>query len=107
MHIRDDIRCKQTDRTCANEIECIAVIIILSPQMSFNVIGVYRPPSSDVTFYEHFKNLLKELDIKKECIVLGDFNLNWSEKATRKRLKALPNQFELTQLIDEPTRITP
>ena len=74
--------------------------------MSFNVIGVYRPLSSDITFYEHFKNLLKKLDTKKECIVLGDLNLNWTEKATRKKLKALTSQFELIQLIDGPTRIT-
>lgn len=106
MYVRDDIRCEQIDLTCVNEIECIAITITLSQQMSFNVIGVYRPPSSDVTFYEHFKNLLKKLDTKKECIVLGDFNLNWTEKATRKKLKALTNQFELTQLIDGPTRIT-
>lgn len=49
-----------------NEIELIAITITLSQQMSFNVIGVYRQPSSDVTFYEHFKNLLKKLDKKKE-----------------------------------------
>ena len=60
--------------------ECMAVTITLSQQIAFNVIGVYRPPSSDVTFYEHFKNLLKEFDAKKEYIVLGDFNSNWAEK---------------------------
>ena len=34
------------------------------------------------------------------------FYLNWAEKNTRKKLKALTNQFEMTQLIDGPTRIT-
>lgn len=102
MYVRDNIRCKQIDLTCVNELECIAITITLSQQMSFNVIGVYRPPSYDVTFYEHFKRLLKLLDTKKECKVLGDFNLNWSEKATRKKLKALTDKFELTQLIDGP-----
>jgi len=46
------------------------------------------------------------LDTKKECIVLGDFNINWAEKTTRKKLKVLTDKFELTQLIDGHTRIT-
>jgi len=100
MYVKDNIRCEQIDLTCVNELECIAITIILSQQMSFNVIGVYRPPSYDVTFYENFKNLLKVLDTKKECIVLGDFNINWAEKTTRKKLKVLTDEFELTQLID-------
>ena len=63
MYVKDDIKCKQIDLGSANDMECI-VTITLSQQMSFNVIGVYRPPSSDIPFYEHFKNLLKELDNK-------------------------------------------
>ena len=56
MYVRDDIRCEQIDLTCVNEIECIAITIVT---------GVYRPPSSDVTFYEHFKNLLKKIGHKE------------------------------------------
>ena len=40
------------------------------------------------------------------CQIRGDSNLNWAEKNTGKKLKALTNQFKMTQLIYGPTRIT-
>lgn len=57
--------------------------------MSFTIVAVYRPPSYDISFYDHFRKLFKEIEISKECIVLGDFNLNWSDKTTKKKLKEI------------------
>ncbi len=37
---------------------------------------------------------------------MGDFNINWEEKSARKSLKRITNDFDLTQLINGPTRIT-
>ncbi len=82
MCVKDCCKCKQIDLKCATGIECLAIIICLPPQMSINI-SVYRPPSADIMFYSHFRNMPKELDTRKECIGLGDFNLNWADKTTK------------------------
>ena len=69
------------------DIECMAVRIILSTNMSFTVICLSRPPSSNGKFYEYLRNTLKEFDINNELILLGDFNINWMEKSKRKKLR--------------------
>jgi len=90
----------------AQDLECIIVTIVLSPQMSFTVVGLYRPPNSTKTFYNKLKSVLKEIGSKTELIVLGDFNINWAEKAKRYQLKRISDQLNLTQMILGPTRIT-
>lgn len=85
----------------------MAVKMILSTNMSFTVICIYRPPSSNSMFYEHLRNILKEFDGNKELILVGDLNINWTEKSKRKKLKDITSQLDLTQLIQGPTRITP
>uniref|UniRef100_A0AAR2J957 Reverse transcriptase domain-containing protein n=1 Tax=Pygocentrus nattereri TaxID=42514 RepID=A0AAR2J957_PYGNA len=88
------------------DIECIGLNVSLSPEMSFIVICLYRPPSSNSLFYEHLYSILKECDEKKELILMGDFNINWENKQDRKRLKEITDKFSLTQLVQGPTRVT-
>ncbi len=73
--------------------------------MSFTLIVIYRPPSSNCSFYEKFETLLKESNFNK-VIIMGDFNINWEDKSTRKNLKQITNNFDIKQLISGPTRIT-
>ncbi len=47
------------------ELECIGSRVLLSPEMSFNIICLYRPLSADKSFYEQFYKILKECDQKK------------------------------------------
>lgn len=37
---------------------------------------------------------------------MGDFNINWGEKSSRKNFKQITDNFDLMQLINGPTRIT-
>lgn len=37
---------------------------------------------------------------------MGDFNLNWLDKTRRKRLKDISNKYQMTQMVDKPTRLT-
>ena len=37
---------------------------------------------------------------------MGDFNVNWEVKSSRKSLKQITDSFDLTQLVNGPTRIT-
>jgi len=57
-------------------------------------------------FYDQLRNLLKEFDKNKELILFGDFNVNWIEKSNRKKLHEIVSQFDLSQLIQGPTRVT-
>lgn len=74
--------------------------------MSFILIVIYHPPSSNNDFYEKFQNILKECNFKKEVIIMGDFNVNWEDRSIRKNLKQITDGLDLYQLIKGPTRIT-
>ena len=84
----------------------IAVSIVLCPCMSFTVVGIYQPPNCNDIFYDKLKSLLKEIGTKTELIVLGDFNINWADKANRKKFKSISDQYNLTQRIQGPTRVS-
>lgn len=40
--------------------------------------------------------MLKECDRKKEIIIFGDVNCNWSNESDTKRLKEMTDKFNLT-----------
>lgn len=62
--------------------------------MSFIVMEIYHPPSSDVGFYDHLRAVLKELKHReKEVIVSGDLSINWADRNYRKKLKEITNQY--------------
>lgn len=106
IYVKDRIQCNEIHWSNCEELECIGLNIILSPQMSFTLIVIYRPPSSSISFYEKFEKLLKECNFNKEVIIMGDFNINWGEKSSRKNFKQITDNFDLMQLINGPTRIT-
>ncbi len=72
--------------------------------MSFVLVVIYRPPSADNSFYENFEKLLKESN--KEIIIVGDFNINWEDRHSRKKLKQITDRFDQKQVVRGPTRIT-
>ncbi len=106
MYVKDCIKCKEIEFNTLVDIEYIAITIVLSPCMTFTVVGIYRPPSSSSIFYDHLINLLKGFDRNKEFILVGDFNINWNEKSNRKKLQEIVCHFDLIQLIQGPTRTT-
>ena len=73
----------------------------------------YRPPSSDMAHIDSFYDELQELgDSMIGCIVMGDLNIHhrrWlihsnNNTAEGDRLKHICDDFDLQQLIREPTR---
>ncbi len=106
MYVKDCIKCKEIEFNTLVDIEYIAVTIVLSPCMTFTVVAIYRPPSSNSMFYDHLRNLLKGFDRNRELILVGDFNINWNEKSNRKKLQEIVSHFDLVQLIQGATRIT-
>lgn len=56
-------------------------------------------------FYDHLF-IFKGFDRNKELIVFGDFNVNWIEKSNNKKLHEVVSQFDLSQLIQSPSKVT-
>ena len=106
FYVREHLKCKQMEWVCEHNLECIGLKIALSPHMSIMLIGMYRPPSASNAFYAELQALHKECDMKNEVILLGDLNINWLDKSIRKQLKSLLTNFNFTQLIKGPTRLT-
>lgn len=60
----------------------------------------------DICDYDQLKTLQTSCNHSKEIILLGDFNVNWDNKKDRKHLKHITNYFNLSQITEQPTRVT-
>lgn len=89
-----------------NGLECTGLSITLSPQMSFTLVGLYRPPTVKNHFFEQLNSSLKEYNFNKEVILMGDFNMNLEDKCSRHALNQITNKLSLTQVIIWAMRIT-
>ena len=70
---------------------------------------VYRPPNSDVTFYDKLQDacdrIQPDLHGYEGVILLGDLNINWKmESPSSTKLQEVTNSIGLTQLVEEVTR---
>ena len=106
IYVKDAIKCERIKLDTADDVECVAITVVLSQQMSFILIAFYRPPSANDSFYSTLANMLKQCKQQKEVILMGDFNLNWEDKGKRKKLKAITDKYNLQQVIKGPTRVT-
>lgn len=104
IYVKESIQSKQIDID-DNILECVGVTITLSTEMSFVVFAVYRPPTATNVFFDSLSAILKRYD-GKEVLLMGDFNLNWLDRARRKRLKDISKTFQMTQMVNKPTRLT-
>ena len=86
--------------------------IIKPHSKPFLVTTVYRPPSSLPEFFDDFEKLIKAIDNEnKEVYILGDLNCNMLKtdkdaNIPTKKIKSLYELYQLTQMIDEATRVT-
>lgn len=103
IYLKESIQSKQFEIK-ENTLECVGVTITLSPEMSFVVLAVYRPPSATNVFFDCLSVILKQYQAK-EVILMGDFNLNWLDKTRRKKLKNIIKTVQMIQMINKPTRI--
>jgi exonuclease III len=93
-----------------NHVEAVWFEVQQSNSKSFVIGHVYRPPDSSKhlskCFNKTFLNILSKLNIEnKECIVLGDMNINYLNNSPH----ALKDSISLQgfqQLITKPTRVT-
>lgn len=89
IYVKNGIKCEHVVFKAGSTLEYVVLKIILSQQMSFIIIGVYRPPSAKDTFYDQLTDILKECNHNKELILMGDFNLNWEDKVKKKNYRQI------------------
>ena len=113
IYLRSSINYKVRNYLVPTELEAVCVEIIKPHSKPFLVTTVYRPPSALSEFFDHFEKLIKAVDNEnKEMYILGDLNCNMlktnnDSNIPTKKIKSLYELYQLTQLIDEATRITP
>ena len=84
-------------------------VTITSYDKQIIVGSIYRPPSSTITYWNNLSEQVNYvLSLNKEVIILGDFNLYFSNNPNicDKKITEFANVFSLTQLISVPTRAT-
>lgn len=86
--------------------ECVFVKVIFHTNKCIIIGSIYRPPSSPAETFDRLISTISSISCKNEIILLGDFNKNWLDKSSDK-VKKLLSSLNLTQLIKEPTQITP
>ena len=94
------VRCLELEH---NNLECVWLKIIVNNK-SFYFCYAYRPPNSNNDFWDSLNESIekvKDVDFPNFFIV-GDLNDNYMIETCR--LRALVNNCNLRQLINEPTR---
>lgn len=89
--------------------EQLWINLICGKKAKIAVAAVYRPNHISTQCLQDLDAMIRhvQLNITNDIVVLGDFNINiLSESPTRTLLNNLLNDLSLTQLINEPTRIT-
>ena len=86
--------------------ESIFVKVTLHENKYITIGNIYRPPSSPAESFNSIAATINSINDKNEFLVLGDFNQNWTDRSCR-TAKHIIGNLNLTQLINEPTRVTP
>ena len=107
VYIKNDIPCKRRQDLELLNIECLWVEInIKSKKM---LVGTfYRPPNSNSLVFSDIENsigIAVDTGIA-DIVILGDFNLNVLNAQSARKITELCHQYNLSQLINEPTHFT-
>lgn len=110
LYIKNNLAYNKRTDLISNDIELIAIDLLLPKTKPILIAACYRPPK-DSKFYGNLENLLAEspLYMQQETYLLGDFNTNVDGKKINSLVKSLNSfmkMFSFCQLIEEYTRIT-
>ena len=108
VYVRNDINAKRREDLEINNISCIWLEISQDKGKSFLIGNMYRPPDSRVEYNDRFEDFIENVSKEdKEIILLGDFNKNLFEDNLDREWQNLTLSLGLTQMISQPTRVTP
>ena len=111
IYLRTNLNYRIRDDLINDDLECL-IVEISKPRSSAFLVGTwYRPPNSPLECFNEFENVIDKIDAEnKELYILGDVNCNLLPEASAHISSHLTNIFDiydLSQLITEPTRVTP
>ena len=91
-----------------NSFQQLWLKVICKKLKSFLLCTVYRPPNTPISFLEILsKSFMDSLLVGSEVVILGDLNCNVLEDCYEGRaLTEFCSTFNLTQLVESPTRVT-
>ena len=104
IYVRESFKCVEINLD--KPLECIAINVVLTTKIKFNIVTLYNPPSPGVSFYQDLDELLKQLNCSCETIFLGDYNINWLHKGSKQKLKTIYSKHNFQQMIKGPMRLT-
>ena len=108
VYVRNDINAKGKEDLEINNISCIWLEISQDKGKSFLIGNMYRPPDSRVDYNDRFEDFFENASKEgKEIILLRDFNKNLFEDNLDREWQNLTLSLGLTQMISQPTRVTP
>ena len=92
------------------DVEAVCLEIIKPKCNPILIASIYRPPNSKIELLDSIEVLFQNFDNEqKELIIVGVLNCDLLQRNLSnhtKRFNDIVNLFQLTQLIDHPTRIT-
>ena len=107
VHVKNDIPCKRRDDLELNNIECLWVEINVRNKKL--LVGTfYRPPNSNALVFSNIENSIgMAVDTGiADIIIHGDFNINILNEQPTRKITELCQQYNFSQLINEPTNYT-
>ena len=111
IYLRKNLNYRIRDDLNNDDLECLIVEISKPRSSAFLVDTSYRPSNSPPERFNEFENVIDKIDAEnKELYILGDVNCNLLPEASGHNSSYLTNIFDiygLSQLITEPTRVTP
>lgn len=111
MYLRESLNF--TRKTCYEDsnLEMISIELKSSNSSPFLLTTWYRPPKQPINNLENFEMFLRHIDqAYKEYYILGDININLLNdhpEPNSSRLKEILCEYQLSQIIKQPTRVTP
>ena len=108
VYIKDDIQYSRRNDIENDNTESLWIEIQQVHKKSF-VIGTLYRPETGVEYFDFLSEMMDSVSNEnKEIFLLGDLNCDFLKKNhVTNHMSVFMNLFNLTQLVDKPTRITP
>ena len=111
IYVRNNISYAERSASVPENVEALCIEVINPNAKPILISTWYRPPNSNSEILAFFLIFLQSIDKEnREIIITGDFNIDLMpsdiENSNLKRLKEMLNTYQLSQLINKPTRTT-
>ena len=109
IYIKTSLNCTLRDDLQVEGVEALFLEVKPEKQKPFLLAYTYRPPSSTQEWTVDFEQILDNLYTEnKEIILLGDFNINLFDASNNvQNWLQIMDSVNLTQVVKDPTRVTP